>query len=96
MDIWGEASQVPPLGRRISLALAYSAFILVNVASSLGWLGATNAEVSAKFQTALTPAGCAQLCRGRPLPLWARARPPSLPPPPPPRCPHRLRSPLRT
>ena len=36
-----------------------AAFIVVNVVSSAGWLGATNAEVSAKFAVPLTPAGWA-------------------------------------
>ncbi len=57
MDIWDSISQVPSLPLRISWAVSYGMFILVNVGSGLGWLGATNKEISEKFEVALTPAG---------------------------------------
>ncbi|EFN53001.1 hypothetical protein CHLNCDRAFT_137452 [Chlorella variabilis] len=59
MDIWQASSQAPEQPLRIATAAAYLGFIAVNVASSVGWLGATNAEVSAKFTVPLTPAGWA-------------------------------------
>lgn len=52
-------SQVPHLRLRVGWALGYVAFLGVNLASSLGWLGATNKEISDKFPTPLTPAGWA-------------------------------------
>ena len=57
MDIWDSSSQVPSPTFRLGLGGTYAAFILVNVASSLGWLGPSNAEISAKFEVPLTPAG---------------------------------------
>ncbi len=50
-------SQLPSLPLRVTWAVTYVGFILVNVASTLGWLGATNKEISAKFEVPLTPAG---------------------------------------
>ncbi|KAL4437254.1 hypothetical protein ABPG75_004393 [Micractinium tetrahymenae] len=58
-NIWASSSQPPPQNLRIATLAAYAAFIGVNVASNAGWLGATNAEVSAKFPVPLTPAGWA-------------------------------------
>lgn len=51
------STALPPLTLRISNAVAYVMLIAVNVASSLGLFGATNAEVSARHPTPLTPAG---------------------------------------
>ncbi|KAL4855847.1 hypothetical protein ACK3TF_003614 [Chlorella vulgaris] len=59
MDIWHVSSQPPSHMLRIATLVAYVGFIAVNVASNAGWLGATNAEVSAKFPVPLTPAGWA-------------------------------------
>ncbi|GAB4821575.1 hypothetical protein N2152v2_008621 [Parachlorella kessleri] len=59
MDIWDSSSQLPSLPLRLTWAATYVGFILVNVASSLGWLGATNKEISDKFEVPLTPAGWA-------------------------------------
>ncbi|GIL62699.1 hypothetical protein Vafri_16875 [Volvox africanus] len=51
--------ELPPLLLRLTNLLGYLFLILVNVLSSVGALGGTNAEVSAKFPTPLTPAGWA-------------------------------------
>lgn len=59
MDIWQPNSQAPARPLRIATLGAYVVFIAVNVASGAGLLGPTNAEVSAKFQVPLTPAGWA-------------------------------------
>eukprot|EP00891_Asterochloris_glomerata_P009860 jgi/Astpho2/9860/e_gw1.00151.19.1_t len=40
---------------KLTNVTAYSVVILVNVASGQGWLGASNADVSSRFQTPLTP-----------------------------------------
>lgn len=37
--------------------VAYVALIVVNLAAGLGWLGATNKELSEQYDTPLTPAG---------------------------------------
>jgi hypothetical protein len=57
MDIWHTANQIPAAGLRIAWMGLYAVFIGYNTASALGLLGPTNAEISGKFQTALTPAG---------------------------------------
>ncbi|PSC73558.1 hypothetical protein C2E20_3081 [Micractinium conductrix] len=59
MDIFHSSSQAPSRNLRTAVLATYAAFIVVNVVSSAGWLGATNAEVSAKFAVPLTPAGWA-------------------------------------
>lgn len=59
LDIWSGASQEPPRYIRAVWVAAYLCFIGINVASGVGWLGATNAEISSKFSTPLTPAGWA-------------------------------------
>ncbi|GLI62202.1 hypothetical protein VaNZ11_004793 [Volvox africanus] len=51
--------ELPPLLLRLTNLLGYLFLILVNVLSSVGALCGTNAEVSAKFPTPLTPAGWA-------------------------------------
>ena len=54
----GEISTaLPSLTLRISNAVAYVVLIAINVASSLGALGPTNAELSRRHPTPLTPAG---------------------------------------
>jgi hypothetical protein len=42
---------------RASNAVGFLVLVAVNVCSSVGLFGATNAEISAKFPTPLTPAG---------------------------------------
>ncbi len=37
--------------------LSYVALLAVNIAAGLGWLGATNKELSEQYDTPLTPAG---------------------------------------
>jgi hypothetical protein len=56
-DIWDAASQVPSARGRALFASGYAAWLALNGASQAGWLGATNAEVSARFSTPLTPEG---------------------------------------
>ena len=51
------STALPSLTLRISNAVAYVILIAVNVASSLGLFGPTNAEVSDRHPTPLTPAG---------------------------------------
>jgi hypothetical protein len=51
------STALPSLTLRISNAVAYAMLIAVNVASSLGLFGPTNAEVSEAHPTPLTPAG---------------------------------------
>ena len=46
-----------PIFWKILYVLGYVGLIAVNVASSKGWLGATNGEISAKYPTQLTPSG---------------------------------------
>ncbi|GFR50689.1 hypothetical protein Agub_g12941 [Astrephomene gubernaculifera] len=50
---------LPPLLLRLTNFLGYLFLILVNILSSTGALGETNAEVSAKYPTPLTPSGWA-------------------------------------
>jgi hypothetical protein len=57
MDIWSLENQSPQLSQRLSLVAAFIGYILVQVLSAIGYLGATNIEVSAKFPTPLTPEG---------------------------------------
>ena len=59
MDIWDRSNQEPSKLLKGVWAASYAFFIAVNLASSAGWLGATNAEVSAKFSVPITPAGWA-------------------------------------
>ncbi|GLC47369.1 hypothetical protein PLESTB_000166000 [Pleodorina starrii] len=51
--------ELPPLLLRLTNLLGYLFLILVNVLSSTGSLGGTNAEVSARYPTPLTPSGWA-------------------------------------
>ncbi len=53
------STAMPSLTLRISNAVAYAALIFVNVGSALGLFGPTNAEISARHPTPLTPAGYA-------------------------------------
>ena len=59
MDIWSTASHPPERPRRYAQLAFFAAWIAVNVASGFGWLGPTNAQVSAKFGVPITPAGWA-------------------------------------
>ena len=51
------STAMPSLTLRISNAIAYAALIFVNVGSAVGLFGPTNAEISARHPTPLTPAG---------------------------------------
>lgn len=63
----GEISTaLPSLMLRISNAVAYVVLIAINVASSLGALGPTNAELSRRHPTPLTPAGWVPDCLAGP------------------------------
>jgi len=59
MDIWDSASQEPSKSVKTIWSASYLIFIAVNLASGAGWLGATNAQISARFTVPLTPAGWA-------------------------------------
>jgi len=59
MDIWDNSNREPSNLLKGALASAYSLFIAINIASGAGWLGATNAQISARFTVPLTPAGWA-------------------------------------
>ena len=48
----------PPTSLRVLNAVGYVLLIFVNVASQTGLFGPTNAEISRRFSTPLTPAGC--------------------------------------
>lgn len=56
-DIWSDNNIEPSVRKKATWTACFCIFLIVNVASSQGWLGATNAEVSAKFKTVLTPQG---------------------------------------
>ena len=51
------STAMPSLTLRISNAIGYVALIFVNVGSAFGLFGPTNAEISARHPTPLTPAG---------------------------------------
>lgn len=51
------STAMPSLTLRVSNAVAYVALIFVNVGSAFGLFGPTNAEISARRPTPLTPAG---------------------------------------
>ena len=60
----------PPTSLRVLNAVGYVLLIFVNVASQTGLFGPTNAEISRRFSTPLTPAGCGskmKLCPRLPL-----------------------------
>ena len=40
---------------KVAVVCTFTTFLAVNYASNVGWLGKTNAEVSARFPTPLTP-----------------------------------------
>jgi hypothetical protein len=42
---------------RVGNVVGFAVLVAVNVGSSLGLFGATNADISAKFPTPLTPSG---------------------------------------
>ena len=52
----------PPTSLRVLNAFGYVLLIFVNVASQTGLFGPTNAEISRRFSTPLTPAGCEPPC----------------------------------
>ena len=51
------SAQYPSKTLRVSNLVSYALLIAVNVASNSGLLGPTNAEISQKYSTPLTPAG---------------------------------------
>ncbi len=56
-DATKPSPQLPCLTLRVSNVVAYVLLILVNVGSNVGWFGATNAEISGRHPTPLTPHG---------------------------------------
>ena len=52
-------TSLPPITLRVTNVVGYIILIAVNIAASTGLLGPTNAEVSARHPTPLTPAGWA-------------------------------------
>jgi hypothetical protein len=54
-------TSVPPITLRVTNVIGYIILIAVNIAASTGILGPTNAEISARHPTPLTPAGCVLL-----------------------------------
>lgn len=48
---------LPSLGLRVSTVVTYVVLIVVNYLSNSGLLGPTNADISNRFGTPLTPAG---------------------------------------
>jgi hypothetical protein len=63
----GDRPPMPSLFLRLSTLVSYILLIIVNYLSNSGILGPTNADISAKFPTPLTPAGyvrCIQAPRG--------------------------------
>lgn len=50
-------TSLPPITLRVTNVIGYIILIAVNIAASTGLLGPTNAEVSARHPTPLTPAG---------------------------------------
>lgn len=51
------SAETPTSTLRISNLVSYVLLIAVNVASNSGLLGPSNAEISQKYSTPLTPAG---------------------------------------
>ncbi len=51
------SAQYPSQTLRVSNLVSYALLIAVNVASNSGLLGPTNAEISQKYSTPLTPSG---------------------------------------
>jgi hypothetical protein len=51
------STSLPPITLRVTNVIGYLILIAVNVASSAGLFGGTNAEISARHPTPLTPAG---------------------------------------
>lgn len=51
------STSLPPITLRVTNVIGYAILIAVNIAASTGLLGPTNAEVSARHPTPLTPAG---------------------------------------
>ncbi|BDA45844.1 hypothetical protein COCOBI_07-6310 [Coccomyxa sp. Obi] len=52
-------TSLPPITLRVTNVIGYVILIAVNIAASTGLLGPTNAEISARHPTPLTPAGWA-------------------------------------
>lgn len=50
-------AEYPTQTLRVTNVVSYAVLIAVNVASNSGILGPTNAEISQKYSTPLTPAG---------------------------------------
>ena len=53
----------PPTSLRVLNAVGYVLLIFVNVASQTGLFGPTNARISRRFSTPLTPAGCGSIMK---------------------------------
>ena len=53
----GVNAEYPTQTLRVTNMVSYALLIAVNVASNSGKLGPTNAEISQKYSTPLTPAG---------------------------------------
>jgi len=56
-DIWSDSNVEPSRKKKLLWLYSFLLFIFINVCSLQGWLGATNAEVSKRFETVLTPTG---------------------------------------
>jgi hypothetical protein len=56
-DIWSDSNVEPSKKKKLIWLYSFLLFILINVCSLQGWLGPTNAEVSKRFETVLTPTG---------------------------------------
>ena len=53
----GVNAEYPTQTLRVTNVISYALLIAVNIASNSGILGPTNAEISQKYSTPLTPAG---------------------------------------
>jgi hypothetical protein len=55
------STSLPPITLRVTNIIGYAILIAVNIAASTGAFGGTNAEISARHPTPLTPAGCVSI-----------------------------------